>query len=415
MPMTLILKCLLLVLLNGTPNKIVSAFERAGKKAVFAAEDKKKGKKSTSTRGTESNNRRQHNESSKAPRIFSSDLQHELNHIGNDYLGLNQTTVIDQATLSNIVNAAERGRSVESAYFLGMIYAYGLASSVQKVNFSQAEKWFRVAAKEGNSDSQCALGLLLYHGAHDENKRKINLDDAKFWFSKASDQGNPRGHWLLGRAILDEWEETIDWVQMSGGSDLAYSESRHKDFKEATRLLTLAAKSDVKEAIHHLALLYEYDIIPYNIQDGPMSKQRNLEKHNQHDHNMKKAADLYKQGSDLGSAESAYNLGLMFAYGRGLQQNFIAATDMFRKAAVIHNHAPSMRYLGILAVSTYGLEEESSPDYKKGLFWFSKCAALHEENISNLCWNDKNQLETMFQYANEEKARKIEILRSRNK
>jgi TPR repeat protein len=102
-----------------------------------------------------------------------------------------------------------------------------------------------------------------------------------------------------------------------------------------------------------------------------------------------------------------YNLGLIYAYGRGQTQNFRRARSLF-EAAARYNHAPSVYYMGLFKYHGYGesfqpdeeaakygidLNQEDASsrptqsyqkrDYEMALNWFEKAAALADSRISD--------------------------------
>jgi FOG: TPR repeat, SEL1 subfamily len=74
---------------------------------------------------------------------------------------INRSTNIDRATFVQINNQAHDG-SIDSAYFLGLIYVYGLG--LTKPDYPEALRWFKEAAMKGHKEAQCALGMILYNG-----------------------------------------------------------------------------------------------------------------------------------------------------------------------------------------------------------------------------------------------------------
>jgi TPR repeat protein len=101
----------------------------------------------------------------------------------------------------------------------------------------------------------------------------------------------------------------------------------------------------------------------------------------------------------------------MYAYGRGVQQDFSKATELFRlnSAGGMMNpgtggesggghHAPSMRYLGIFATHGHGYPNGVS-DYKAALFWFERCASEDDETASAQCVADGDELRVLVEQA----------------
>jgi len=60
-------------------------------------------------------------------------------------------------------------------------------------DFTEAFKWFRLAADQGNVDGQAWIGVMYYHG------ESVAVDDSEAmkWFKKAADQGDEDAHRLM--------------------------------------------------------------------------------------------------------------------------------------------------------------------------------------------------------------------------
>lgn len=78
---------------------------------------------------------------------------------------------------------AEKGSAV-AQYRIAMMHKMGLGVSRDR---KQAEKWSRLAAKQGNTDAQVLLGSLYYKG---EGKESEDVEKAYMWYDIAATQGN---------------------------------------------------------------------------------------------------------------------------------------------------------------------------------------------------------------------------------
>ena len=199
---------------------------------------------------------------------------------------------------------------------------------------SLALKWLKDAAEDGHKEAQAAVGLLLYYGNGDVNQHK---GEAREWFRKLADTGSVIGQWLLGRSLFDEVIESNDQTSAT----------------EAIDLLIKAANADFSQAYHYLGVAIEYGTIDDDILQSPLFSQFPI-----------RPADLYKKSFGLGFIESGYNLAILYTYGRGVQQDFIRALDIFRNCALSSKHAPSMRYLALFYTFGDGL----SVDYQKAIY-----------------------------------------------
>ena len=83
------------------------------------------------------------------------------------------------------------------------------------------------------------------------------------------------------------------------------------------------------------------------------------------------SAEAYKLSDTLDglSAESQYNLGLLYYKGKGVPQDYVKAAEWFTRAAN-QEHAESQYNLGLL----YHKGEGDSQDYAKAAKWFTRAA-----------------------------------------
>lgn len=78
---------------------------------------------------------------------------------------------------------AEKGNAV-AQYRIALMHKMGLGVSKDR---KQAQKWGRLAAKQGNADAQVLLGSLYYTG---EGKESEDIEKAYMWYDIAATQGN---------------------------------------------------------------------------------------------------------------------------------------------------------------------------------------------------------------------------------
>ena len=78
---------------------------------------------------------------------------------------------------------AEKGNAV-AQYRITLMHKMGLGVSKDR---KQAQKWSRLAAKQGNTDAQVLLGSLYYKG---EGKESDDIAKAYMWYDIAATQGN---------------------------------------------------------------------------------------------------------------------------------------------------------------------------------------------------------------------------------
>ena len=324
--------------------------------------------------------------------------------------GINETTNIDRATIARLHNQAQDG-SVDSSYFLGLIYLYGLHFS--ESNAMKASKWFKDAAEQGHSEAQCALGLLLYDGIGGVGKdRKTAM---RWFYQCASSESEAfHGHWLLGRALYEGLTfEDIGVQTKDAMSVLKILPGKFEGAQDPPSAFILAAylfqkAENVHQAIHYLAIMFEYGLVPNDFPGmaiPPVSKNTIVgnDLSSFYSQNFEKAAELYKKASRMGSIESLYNLALMYTYGRGVPLNYARAVDLFRQAT-FWKHAPSMHYLGKFALKGWGRPNEK-PNVEDAMSWLTQC--IHHsitEERKHICEEDLSELEQLIDKAESNRA-----------
>lgn len=325
-------------------------------------------------------------------------------HPLSEHHALTQTSHIDRVTVARLINLAHDG-SVDSYYFLGLIYLYGLNEMTP--NAVKAKEWFEKAAKAGHTEGQCALGLTLHHGIGDV---KQDTKMAMHWFYRAAiDSRNQRAYWLLGRSLyegLSLADISIDpetLTSLLGIEIQAYIASGTKaGFFLAAHLFCKANK--IHEATHHLALMFEYGLVPDSFsliveEVEESSGDENSMRHRFHASESKialtrfeKAAELYRKAAHMGNTESLYNLGLMYTYGRGLPLNYVKAKNFFQQA-IVKKHSPSMRYLAIMAMNGWG-QIDDVPNPKEAIYWLQQCISVRNELVKKMCQRELHELKS---------------------
>lgn len=211
----------------------------------------------------------------------------------------------------------------DEANQLGNRYANGDGI---KQSFSEAVKYYRIAAEQGDPEGQCNLAVSYYRG------QGVMLDDeeALKWFQLAADQGYARGQYNVGvyydRGIVVEqdYREAMKWYLLAAEQNYAmaqyniailfyYGKGVDLDYKEAMKWYLLAAENNIAEAQHNIGYMYHM---------GIGVKQDYSE-----------ALKWYTLAAEQGHAESQNNLGYLYELGLGTIQNYIEAEKWYRKAS----------------------------------------------------------------------------------
>jgi TPR repeat protein len=159
-------------------------------------------------------------------------------------------------------------------------------------------------------------------------------------------------------------------------------------YAEAAALFRVAAEANVPQALHSLALMYEYG-------HGVMV-------------NFDEARELYTQAVEQRHVESMYNLAMMYAQARGGDQDFVRARSLLETAAQSH-HAPSIYYIGVFKTYGYGC----SVEYAQAVNWFERAAGLDDYRVSAKASKAAQELRTRLDAANLQNERLLDKYQDR--
>jgi len=94
------------------------------------------------------------------------------------------------------------------------------------IDFTEAARWYRKAADQGNENAQVDLGLLYMGG----NGVPKDWDEAARWFRKAADKGNATAQFNLG-SLAENGQaglaqaDAAGWYRKSADQGYAYSQA----------------------------------------------------------------------------------------------------------------------------------------------------------------------------------------------
>ncbi|MBQ0062898.1 MAG: sel1 repeat family protein [Prevotella sp.] len=163
--------------------------------------------------------------------------------------------------------AAEQG-DADAQYNLGACYynGYGVTKS-----YAEAAKWYRKAAEQGDADAQCMLGICYYGG---DGVAK-NYTEAVKWYRKAAEQGLAQAQYNLGnsynngKGVTKSDTEAVKWYRKAAEQGLAEAqyclgnfyyndEGVTKDYAEAVKWYRKAAEQGYPSAQGWMAVCYYY-------------------------------------------------------------------------------------------------------------------------------------------------------------
>ena len=107
---------------------------------------------------------------------------------------------------------------VAAQFNLGAMYHTGRGVPQ---DYTEARKWYRKAADQGNAYAQFALGLIYEKG------RGVPQDyvEALKWYRKAADQGNPWAQLSLGlmyttgQGVPQDYVQAYKWFTLAGAAE----------------------------------------------------------------------------------------------------------------------------------------------------------------------------------------------------
>ena len=240
--------------------------------------------------------------------------------------------------------------NVKSQYYVGQIFLSGLNSDgigydpAEHIDHKKAREWFKRAAEQGHSLSQCRLGIMLFEGHGGEQDYK----EARKWLTKAAEGNNPEAQYKLGVKLLEE--KSGSW------------------------------KRDPKEAIKWLERATE---------QGDIIREAEVRADNILFENMEKNYEEEKEFFDLGwhpyHVEAQYKLGTVFLEGLGgIEPDYKKARNWFMQTIVqvrkdsnndsysssvsVHFKKLAQYQLGMMSFKGLGLE---APDYQEAFEKFS--------------------------------------------
>ena len=213
-------------------------------------------------------------------------------------------------------------------------------------NLSEANKWYRIAAKYGVANASEVLSVWGDSILPDEYDK----------YKKAANKGNMFAIYTVGKYQEDSINRKIKGDHMSW-----YKVAAAKGYAAAQLKMAYNAQTDSekviwleKAACNGNAVAQNYLGNKYYSGDGVKC-----------DYN--EAFKWYKKSGDLGYAWGQYNLGNMYRYGRGTLRDTTLA-EMWYNKAVAQNNPNAMNALGELY--------RSKKDYPTAISWFKKAAIL---------------------------------------
>ena len=184
-------------------------------------------------------------------------------------------------SFDSILEEAEKGGR-EAQYALALHYE-------KDGNMTDAVKWYRKAAEQGDFESQHRLGVCYEKG----EGVPPNPEEAFKWYKKAAEMEFAKAQFPLG----------LCYEKGSGVK---------RDVSEAVKWYQKRANRGDAEAQYRLGFCYE--------------NYREVQSND-------KAAIWYRRAAERGNAEAQYKIGLFYETGKGVEKNITEAGHWYAKAA----------------------------------------------------------------------------------
>ena len=236
---------------------------------------------------------------------------------------------------------------IDNSFSAEQLYARGLESHNKRDNNS-AIQYFRKAAQMGNAAAQYTLGDCYYYAigiSKDE-------EEAVQWYRKAAEQGDNDAQHRLGRCYSEGWGVTQNYEEAAMWYRKAAKQGNENSKKEL-------------EEINNLK-----NVIPIEIDSSLTADQltsKGWEYFDKTDYSS--AAQYFYKAAKIGHAEAQLELGLLYRYGLGVEENDTEAIKWIRKAAE-QEYTEAQCSLGVC----YAFGQGVTKNYTEAAKWYRKAA-----------------------------------------
>ncbi len=231
-----------------------------------------------------------------------------------------------------------------------------------KKNYTEAVKWYRIAAEQGHADAQTRLGIcyLSNEGV------KHSFTEAFKWLRLAAEQGNATAQSLIGQGyyiglgITQSDTEAVKWLNKAAeqgevnaqyylGQCYYNGQGVTESYTEAVKWFRKAAEQGEKNAQYYLGKCYYFGL--------GVAK------------SYTEAVKWYRMTAEQGHTYAQLELGRCYANGYGVTQSDTEAIKWYRMAAENENSA-AQYILGYSYEIGYGVTQS----YNEAVKWLRKAA-----------------------------------------
>ncbi len=219
----------------------------------------------------------------------------------------------DYVTAMRLLGTLADQDNTDAERLLGIMYIKGRGVPQ---DFALGMRWMRIAAAKGSADAQHDVGMLYQRGWGVER----NEAEAVKWFRLAADQGllvaqnNLADTYILGLGVPQDFREAFKWYHIAADQGSSYAENV-------------------------IGVAYEHGLyVPQDDAEAFRWYRRAANK-------------IYERPGDTWIHSPQYNIGAMYASGRGTDRDYVRALMWFTLAAAFGDTRPPDA-LGIKLVDT---------------------------------------------------------------
>ncbi|MGA9091677.1 MAG: tetratricopeptide repeat protein [Bradyrhizobium sp.] len=243
----------------------------------------------------------------------------------------------DYVTALRLLGTLADQGNPQAERFLGIMYVKGMGVPQ---DYALAMRWLRLAADQGLPDAQNEVGFLYQQGQGVER----NEAEAVKWFRLAADQGglvvaqnNLADSYVLGLGVPQDFREAFKWYRIAADQSSSYAENV-------------------------LGVAYEHGF--YVAQDDAEAFRW-----------YRRAANkIYERPGSTWIHSPQYNIGAMYASGRGTAQDYVRALMWFTLAIAFGDTKPP----GPLGIKLVDTSKYTAPEQRDRLMALMTSAQIAE-------------------------------------
>jgi len=166
---------------------------------------------------------------------------------------LTSAKVLAESDKNNEFNETQRlAREGDSSaqFDLGLMYYKGQGVGQ---DFSQAMKWFKMAAEHGIPEAQFNLGIMY----SDEKANWHSFTEAMKWFQKAARQDYPKAQYNIGVMYIMGEGVSPSYIKAYAWLSLAYAHGEQRAKNVLLKLNNKMTSSEIEKAVKEAEKLSE--------------------------------------------------------------------------------------------------------------------------------------------------------------